>query len=234
VSNHVWYRRPGSCYCHLQICWCGAPSLTREQVCSLQLLLAFASTVVLGCSWPYFTISDSRLTVTWKAMFPFFISPRHWVSFSLSPVTYRTTVEVLTHWLTCPVGPCYIALEQNAQKTPFLAAAVADYTENTTFSCSSFVAWHRCCHRDIFIVSLSRSAFQLSACMSQYTFTKQTWLGSSFFSHTASFELSLLHFLVVYKSDMIIMKWMFYFSGWKTACTRHTSSPRTERSLWWN
>jgi hypothetical protein len=32
----------------LWVCWCGAPSLTRGQVCHLQLLLALASAVILG------------------------------------------------------------------------------------------------------------------------------------------------------------------------------------------
>jgi hypothetical protein len=32
----------------LQICWFGAPSMTRERVCHLQLLLALASAVILG------------------------------------------------------------------------------------------------------------------------------------------------------------------------------------------
>jgi hypothetical protein len=32
----------------LRVCWCGALSLTRGRVCRLQLLLALASTVVLG------------------------------------------------------------------------------------------------------------------------------------------------------------------------------------------
>jgi hypothetical protein len=32
----------------LRVCWCGALSLTRERVCHLQLLLVFASAVILG------------------------------------------------------------------------------------------------------------------------------------------------------------------------------------------
>jgi hypothetical protein len=32
----------------LRVCWCGAPSLTRGRVCSLQLLLVLASAVILG------------------------------------------------------------------------------------------------------------------------------------------------------------------------------------------
>jgi hypothetical protein len=32
----------------LRVCWCGALSLTRRRVCRLQLLLAFASAVILG------------------------------------------------------------------------------------------------------------------------------------------------------------------------------------------
>jgi hypothetical protein len=43
-----------------RVCWCEAPFMTRGQVCRLQLLLAFASAVPLD-SWPYLTVSDSRL-----------------------------------------------------------------------------------------------------------------------------------------------------------------------------
>jgi hypothetical protein len=32
----------------LRVCWCGVLSLTREQVCRLQLLLALASTIIFG------------------------------------------------------------------------------------------------------------------------------------------------------------------------------------------
>jgi hypothetical protein len=32
----------------LRVCLCGTPSLTREQVCHLQLLLVLASAVILG------------------------------------------------------------------------------------------------------------------------------------------------------------------------------------------
>jgi hypothetical protein len=41
---------PVFCYYfrQLRVCWCGAPSLTRGQVCSFQLLLSFASRVSLG------------------------------------------------------------------------------------------------------------------------------------------------------------------------------------------
>jgi hypothetical protein len=34
----------------LQVCWCGALSLAREQICHSQLLLALASAVILGPS----------------------------------------------------------------------------------------------------------------------------------------------------------------------------------------
>jgi hypothetical protein len=41
----------------LRVCWCGALSLTTERICRLQLLLVR----VPRDSWPYFTVSDSRL-----------------------------------------------------------------------------------------------------------------------------------------------------------------------------
>jgi hypothetical protein len=48
----------------LRACWSGALSLTRGQVCHLQLLLASAVIFwvqIAWYSWPYFTVSDSRL-----------------------------------------------------------------------------------------------------------------------------------------------------------------------------
>jgi hypothetical protein len=64
----------------LQVCWCGVLSLTRGRVSRLQLLLVFASAVILGSesrnSRPYFTLSDSRLP------------------FSSPPMTRRATVMV--------------------------------------------------------------------------------------------------------------------------------------------
>jgi hypothetical protein len=45
----IWGLRPDFYYARqLRVCWCGALSLTRGRVCRLQLLLALASTVILG------------------------------------------------------------------------------------------------------------------------------------------------------------------------------------------
>jgi hypothetical protein len=84
----------------LRICWCGALSLTRGRICSLKLLLALASAVILGyrVSWdsrPYFTVSDLRLL------------------FSSLLTTRRATVEVLDPastqdtWPHCSNCPSY-------------------------------------------------------------------------------------------------------------------------------
>jgi hypothetical protein len=53
----------------LWVCWYGALSLTRGQVCRLQLLLALTNAVILGSespwdSRPYFTVSDLRLRLS--------------------------------------------------------------------------------------------------------------------------------------------------------------------------
>jgi hypothetical protein len=52
----------------LRVCWCGALSLTRGRVCHSQLLLAFASAVILGseCHW---TRDYILLSQIWE--FPF-------------------------------------------------------------------------------------------------------------------------------------------------------------------
>jgi hypothetical protein len=61
----IWGLRPDFYYCQLRVCWCGALSLTRGRV---------SFTIAAGPwqrshfrfrvswdSWPYFTVSDSRL-----------------------------------------------------------------------------------------------------------------------------------------------------------------------------
>jgi hypothetical protein len=44
----IWGLRPDLYYCHLLFCWCGALSLTRGRVCSLQFPVVIASAVILG------------------------------------------------------------------------------------------------------------------------------------------------------------------------------------------
>jgi hypothetical protein len=60
---------------HLRVCSCGALSLTRGQVCRLQLLLVLASAIIF-LSESHFTVSVSRLP------------------FSSPPTTRRATVEL--------------------------------------------------------------------------------------------------------------------------------------------
>jgi hypothetical protein len=64
----------------LRVCWCGALSLTTERFCRLQLLLVFASAVILRSesrdSWPYFT-SRIRDSPNLEGQIPVFISPRN-------------------------------------------------------------------------------------------------------------------------------------------------------------
>jgi hypothetical protein len=65
----------------LRVCWCGALSLTRGRVCSLQLLLALASAVILG--------SESRGTRDHILLSQI----RHFLFLS-PPTTCRATVDV--------------------------------------------------------------------------------------------------------------------------------------------
>jgi hypothetical protein len=60
----------------LQVCWCGALCLMRGRVCRLQLLRSHSRVRVPLDSWPYCTLSDSRLP------------------FPSRPTTRRATVEV--------------------------------------------------------------------------------------------------------------------------------------------
>jgi hypothetical protein len=69
---------------HLRVCWCGAPSLKRERVCLLQLLLALASTVILGSesrgTHDHILLSQIRDYTKLEDQVPVFISPRNRVA----------------------------------------------------------------------------------------------------------------------------------------------------------
>jgi hypothetical protein len=93
---------------HLLVCWCRTPSLTRRRVCHLQLLLVFASAVIIGSEsrGTHDPISLSQIRDYPKSGiprppylyppgtgWPSYI-PRHWVPFSSPPTTHRSTVEV--------------------------------------------------------------------------------------------------------------------------------------------
>jgi hypothetical protein len=91
----------------LQVCWCGVPSLTRGQVCCLQLLLVLANAVILSSkSHGYhdqILLSEIRDSPDLESLVPMLYppgtgwpsyTPRHWVLFSLPPTTCKTVVEV--------------------------------------------------------------------------------------------------------------------------------------------
>jgi hypothetical protein len=93
----------------LQVSRCGAPCLMREWVCCLQLLLDLTSTVILGSescgTHDHILLSQIRDSPNLKGQVHIFISPRnraaqlqprHWVPFSLPPMTRRPMVEVLS------------------------------------------------------------------------------------------------------------------------------------------
>jgi hypothetical protein len=117
----------------LWVCWCEALSMTRGGVCSLQLLLAFASAVSQSVShsrvqvpwdlWPYFTVSDSRLLQPgWPDPRIYkppqeqggpIIPPKLWVPFSSPPSIHKVTVKVLS--------PCYL------RNSKFTLSLIKDY-----------------------------------------------------------------------------------------------------------
>jgi hypothetical protein len=89
------------------VCWCGAPSLTRERVYHLQLLLVLASAVILGSesrgTHDHVLLSQIQDSPNPEGQVPVFIfprnrvpsyTPRHWVPFSSPPTTRGATVEV--------------------------------------------------------------------------------------------------------------------------------------------
>jgi hypothetical protein len=102
-----------------QICWCGAPSLTRGRVCCLQLLLVLAS-VVMNVSesrgtHDHILLSQIETPPTWRARSPYLYPPENWwpnynprhsVPLAPPPTTRRAAVEVfepastrVTDWL---------------------------------------------------------------------------------------------------------------------------------------
>jgi hypothetical protein len=119
----------------LQVCWSGALSLARGRVCRLQLLLALAWVLVSWDSWPYFTVSDSRLP------------------FPSLPTTRRATVEVFDPASTQGVFSNWTVFLQDktsartTQKTHpsivvetcllsrCIATVTAQATEKTSFFC---------------------------------------------------------------------------------------------------
>jgi hypothetical protein len=116
----------------LRVFWCGAPSLSRGQVC-LQLLLVLASAVILGSeslgNHDHILLSQIRDSSNVESLFPVFISPRnrvaqlYWVPFSSPPTIRRVTVEVFDSASTREGAffySLYISSGRTQQKTPLL------------------------------------------------------------------------------------------------------------------
>jgi hypothetical protein len=106
VTSPLWDLRPDItsfqmvAVWNLLYCLCGAASLTRGQVCSLQCNHSMVR--VAQNPIPYFTVS-SESTPTWRARFPYLYPPRtgwssyapgHWVPFTSPLTTSRATVEI--------------------------------------------------------------------------------------------------------------------------------------------
>jgi hypothetical protein len=58
------------CHCQFWVCRYGVPSLTREWVCHLQLLLTFASAVILRSEPAFQLLQNWLLTVNQFALMP--------------------------------------------------------------------------------------------------------------------------------------------------------------------
>jgi hypothetical protein len=117
----------------LPICWCGAPCLTRGRVCRLELLLVFASAVILGSesrgTYDHILLSqilDFPPPPTCRARSPYLYppgtewpsyTPRHWVPFS-SPTTRRVTVELFE--AASPRGASVTIVRNELFQTSFL------------------------------------------------------------------------------------------------------------------
>jgi hypothetical protein len=90
---------------HLQACWCGALSLTRGRVCHLQLLMVFASSVILGFESPgtgnHILLSQMRdfpfcrllllVGLRWRYWTP----PPYWSELTIESKSYQVKVKVM-------------------------------------------------------------------------------------------------------------------------------------------
>jgi hypothetical protein len=90
-----------------RVSWCGVHSLTRGQVCSVQMLLVLVRAVVLGSesrgTHDNVLLSQIRDFPNWRDRSPYLyppgtgwpsFTPSQWVPFSLPRTTRRATVEV--------------------------------------------------------------------------------------------------------------------------------------------
>jgi hypothetical protein len=85
----------------LEVCWCEALSLTRGRVCRFTIAAGLCQRShsrvrIPRDSWPYFTVSDSRLPQHGGPGPRIYISysPRHWVPFPSAFTTPTATADV--------------------------------------------------------------------------------------------------------------------------------------------
>jgi hypothetical protein len=136
-------------YCHTVagLLMCGA--LSDKRMGHLQLLLAFASTVILTPSFmglmTIFHCLSFKTLPTWRARSPYLYptgtgwpnyTPRHWVPFSSPPTTHRAIVEVFE-----PASTWRTRLTATANWS-WLQHLSTDCAENI----SSIIALFSCCY----------------------------------------------------------------------------------------
>jgi hypothetical protein len=142
VSSHMWGPIPIFVTVRqLQVCWYGAPSLDEWTGLSFTIVAgphqrSHSQVWVLWDSWPYFTVSDSRLPQPGGYLYspgtgwPSYTS-RYWVPSSSPPMTRRATVEVFK--------PAYTWTLNKLSSLFPLYIPRADPVENTVSNSSSLV-----------------------------------------------------------------------------------------------
>jgi hypothetical protein len=111
----IWGPRPNFYYCQTVVGMLMWAVLSNKRtglsftIASGPRQLSHSQVWVLWESWPYFTVSDSRLPPTWRArsqylyppgtVCPSYI-PRHWVPFLSPPMTCRATMGVFESAVT--------------------------------------------------------------------------------------------------------------------------------------
>jgi hypothetical protein len=120
---------------HLRVCWCEAPSLTREGVCRLQLLLVFASAIIFASdssgTHDHILLTQIRDPPNVDGQVPVFISsksrvaqlyPRHYV-LSSSPPKIRISTRMVV-----------VFEPTSTRATPTLSSCILFYTPLGVFA----------------------------------------------------------------------------------------------------
>jgi hypothetical protein len=190
VGRSSWYQAPSGAQDQIFVTvrqvlvyWCAAPSLTRERVCRLQLLLVLASTVILGSeslgTHDHMLLSQirdflnlegpgHRMHIRQEQGDPVTTPPpaRRWVPFPPPPTTRRTAVKVFGPAFTRACGSLLERLSLYSLGTD----SVEDTVHNKLLSCCASIG----CRGDVPIQPLpSNGRLIQSSCHNIFSVSPQ-------------------------------------------------------------